>query len=950
MNRTILFDRHVELGAKMVEFGGWEMPVQYPTGILEEHLATRRRAGLFDICHMGRFTLRGEDALPLLQHVLTNNAAGLEVGRAQYTMIPDPDGGAIDDAYLYRFFAEEYLLVVNAANREKDWRHLEEQRRAFPRLELADRTGEIAMLSLQGPRSRQILLAVLDGAGRSQGGRRAAEARDGGSGRSQAAGPHQGRGRDAAGRLRLRVAEELLPQPRRNRLAAAAIAGRPVWIGRTGYTGEPLGFELFLPREQSAGVWDRLRQEGAAPVGLGARDSLRLEAGLPLYGHELGRDPEGNEIPVFACPLARFAVSLSPLKGDFIGRAPLARQQDAFRRLAQGDPSGHADLPRWIRPLALLDKGVARAGDPLFREGQQAGWVTSGTVAPYWKSEGEGLASRLTGQSGRRSIGLALVDSRLAEGVELEVEIRGRRVPARLVAHHLRSEAPPYARAVVYGPETKGGEAEAAGDTDVDVPPKPGRAEAAPPAPPAAASPGEVPPAVLHLLRQAADNTRWRQGECINLIPSEQTQSPLVRLLSVMDPVHRYGEHQRMRALANAEVFYYQGTDFIREVERRVEREMASYLGCREVEARPVSGQMANMVVFGALVDCRNRGDRRCEPRRLQSVLNYHILQGGHLSAQPMGALRDFVARDPLTERAAVVHFPVLPEDPYRMDVPRVRELVERHRPSLVILGRSMTLYREPVAEIRTFLDELSPDTLLMYDMAHVLGLVGPHFQQPFREGADVVTGSTHKTFFGPQRGVVGADLSEGDAKYPFWEAVRRRAFPGSVSNHHLGTLLGLLMAAYEMNHFKADYQPRVLANARALARALNEEGLAVAGDPGRGFTETHQVIVQVGYGQGVEAARNLERNNIITNYQATPREEGFTASGALRLGVAEMTRFGMQEEDFRAVARFIREVVRDSREVGKEVARFRRRFGELRYCFTGRQIEERLAELHALL
>ncbi len=660
-------------------------------------------------------------------------------------------------------------------------------------------------------------------------------------------------------------------------------------------------------------------------------------------------------------PIARFAVSLSPLKGNFVGRQALARQQQAYRRLVGGDLSGHADLPRWIRPLALLGKGVARAGDPLWRDGERVGWITSGTVAPYWLPVGEGAASRPGEQSGKRAVCLALVDSRLRDGEELEVEVRGKRLAGRLVPGHLRSDAPPYARALVYGageagrgpgggPPGPGAGGQAGGRPEDD------RLEGGPPpaagpsGPPGSTGAAAASAQVLLLLRQAADNTRWRQRECINLIPSEQTQSPLVRLLSVMDPVHRYGEHQRMKAFGDAEVFYYQGTDFIREVESRVEREMAAYLGCREVEARVISGQMANMAVFGALVDHLNRGDRRREPLRLQSVLNWHILQGGHLSAQPMGALRDFVARDPLSEGPAVAPFPALPDDPYRLDLARLPELIERRRPQLVILGRSMTLYREPVAEIRALLDEQGCDALLMYDAAHVLGLLGPHFQAPFDEGADVVTGSTHKTFFGPQRGIIGGRFAEGDPRWPFWEAVRRRAFPGSVSNHHLGTLLGLLAAAWEMNHFRDAYQPQVLANARALARGLAEEGLEVAGDPQRGYTETHQVIVQVGYGQGVEAARRLERSNIIVNFQATPREEGFTAAGALRLGTAEMTRFGLKEEDFRVVARLIREVVRDGRQVREEVVQLRRGFQELGYCFTGSQLEERLGELHALL
>ena len=148
-----------------------------------------------------------------------------------------------------------------------------------------------------------------------------------------------------------------------------------------------------------------------------------------------------------------------------------------------------------------------------------------------------------------------------------------------------------------------------------------------------------------------------------------------------------------------------------------------------------------------------------------------------------------------------------------------------------------MVLHPEPVAEVRQFLDAAGIPAVIMYDMAHVLGLVGPHFQEPFEEGADLVTGSTHKTFFGTQRGIVGARWAETDEKYELWEAIERRTFPGSVSNHHLGTLLGLLMAAYEMNHFKDAYQPAVIGNAKAFAVALHEAGLDVAGDPAVQYT-----------------------------------------------------------------------------------------------------------------
>ena len=877
--RTIFFDRHVALGAKIVEFGGWEMPVQYASGIVQEHLATRKQAGLFDVSHMGRFFVRGKNSLPFLQHVLSNNADALDVGESQYTLIPNETGGALDDAYLYRFVEDEYLLVVNASNREKDWDHLQTHARKMSDVELVDRTLETAMLSLQGPLSKNILAMLID-----------------------------------AGSL---------PDPLRNKLGTVMLSGVEIFLARTGYTGEPICFELFMENADALKIWDLLIEKGAFPVGLGARDTLRLEAALPLYGHELGEDPEQAEIPIFASPLSRFAVSLSPLKGDFVGRATLEKQFAALKKIFSHDFSLIEDLPRRIMPVALKAKGVARAGYKIFQGGDHVGFITSGTMVPYWHTKGEGLASALTDDHSLRGISLALLNSDIYEGDTLEIEMRGRRIPAVVVPYHMRSEAPPYARAIPWDQlhaEKK------------------------------AVSEAEHVTKARSLLDQAIHNTHWRQNECINLIPSEQTQSAITRLLSVMDPCGRYAEHKQVMAFSEAEVFYYQATDFIENVEKLLEEELRDYLGCPEVETRLISGQMANTAVFSALVDYINRADRKSEQRRIRKVMNNHIIRGGHLSAQPMGALRDFVARDPKTETPAVVNFPVLPEDPYKIDVPACRQLLEEHRPELIIFGKSMTLYHEPIADIRAMVDELDLDCTILYDMAHVLGLIGPHFQRPFEEGADLVTGSTHKTFFGTQRGIIGARFKEHEPEYELWHAIQRRAFPGSVSNHHLGTLLGMLMATYELNHFKNEYQENIIRNAKTFAAALNTCGLDVAGDPDISFTQTHQIILNVGYAKGPEIADRLEKNNIIVNYQAAPEEEGFTASGSLRMGVQEMTRFGMQPAHFEELAGLLHAVVIENRNVQKEVAVFRKQFVDMQYCFSASEFESEIQKLHQLL
>ena len=875
--KTVLHENHIALGATMVDFGGWHMPLQYREGIVAEHLATRRGAGLFDVSHMGRFTVRGAGALAFLQHLLTNNAAALDPGFAQYTMIPSDRGGALDDAYLYRFAPGEYLLVVNAANRAVDWRYLQDMRSGFPGTELEDVSERMAMLSLQGPSSRAILQGLI-GAGS-------------------------------------------LPEPLKNALATVSIAGKEILVSRTGYTGEPLGFELFLAAADAPRLWDLFLDKGATPVGLGARDTLRLEAGLPLFGHELGKDPAGAEIPIFACPLARFAVSFSPLKGAFVGQEALATQFAAYKKIKDEDYGSIADLPRIVVPFALRGKGIARAGFRVFRDGEAAGFVTSGTMVPYWKTDGVGLSTRFTGERELRAIGLMLADSRLKKDDIVEIEIRGDRVPAVVVPYHLRSDAPPHAMPILPCP--------------VEVCPRPG------------AGPWEA--KARDLVAKALENTRWRQSECINLIPSEQTASPAVRRLSLMDPAFRYAEHRPLPAFMDAEVFYYQGTDFIAGVEAMLNAEMARYLGCCEVEARVISGQMANAVVYSALLDYLNRSDRKVEPRRIRAVMNNHIIRGGHLSAQPMGALRDFVRIDPRLEKPAVVNFPVLPGNPYKIDVEAAKLIIAEHRPELIIFGKSMVLHREPVREISTVLREQGIDAIIMYDRAHVMGLVGPHFQEPFAEGADLVTGSTHKTFFGTQRGIVAANWREEEKRYALWETVRSRTFPGSVSNHHLGTLLGLLMAVYEMNAFRGPYQQAVIQNAKAFARTLSDTGLAVAGDPAISFTETHQVIVKVEYAKAVEAARRLEANNIICNYQAAPDEEGFTAAGALRMGVQEMTRFGMGPDDFQTLAGYIRDAL-GGRAVKEAAIAFRRRFLDMRYCFGDEAFGGLMETLHRMI
>jgi aminomethyltransferase len=823
------------------------------------------------------------EAIPFMQHVLTNNVMALDPGVAQYTLIQNEGGGAMDDAYLYRLeegdpsLETNYLLVVNAANKEKVWNWFFDHKRRFKNMVIEDKTDEIGMIALQGPHAKRVLEKIL--------------------------------------------LEDYtkLPDPWRNRLKVCELEGEhvQVTISRTGYTGEPICFELFLPAEKLRLIWERIlavgEEEGIVPVGLGARDTLRLEAGLPLYGHELGFDPQGIEIPIYAVPsAARLAMSFSRLKGEFIGKDILKRQFEEVTARESGKPLPPKErqlVPKRIFPITITGQGIARQGYEVFVKEELVGHVTSGTMVPYWVFSDRGILSEPTDEKKMRSIALGYIDVDFKEGQRIEILHRGKKFEGVIVERHLSSEAPPYAHPILIEEPKK----------------KPVVA-------------GNLKELTENLVNRVVENTRWRQRETFNLIPSETTPSLLVRLLTISDPSSRYAEHRLMKAFRESDVFYYQGTKLIGEVEVLVADELRRFIGCSEVEARVISGQMANTAVFSGIVDYLNRLDRRSEPRRIRKVMNHHIGRGGHLSAQPMGALRDFVAHDPMTERPAAIPFPVVKEDPYRIDLKKTKELLEEHKPELIVLGKSMVIYKEPLREIAEMTANMNPKPILLYDMAHVLGLIGPYFQEPFKEGADIVTGSTHKTFFGPQRGLISSNMSEGTKYEELWEAIVRRVFPGSVSNHHLGTLVGLLLAAYEMNAFKSDYQKAIITNAKAFARSLKDQGLMVEGNPRIGYTETHQVIVRVGYGKGPMMAERLEENNIIVNYQGAPDDEAFTTASCLRMGVQEMTRFGMKEDDFAQLAEYMSQVIVKDRSLAKEISQFRKRFIEMRYCLPEKE------------
>ena len=398
LKRTQLYDVHVAAGATMVDFGGWEMPIKYPTDIVAEHLYTRHFCSLFDVSHMGRILVDGPDAVPFLQHVLSSNVMALDLNQAQYAIIPNENGGAVDDAYLYRFEEDRYLLVVNAANTDKDLAHLNEQIKAY-NAKMTVITGDYAAIAVQGPKAKEILQVLSGG--------------------------------------------KAVTEPVKNALNTLDFEGRTVRVAKTGYTGEPIGYEVYVASAEAEWLWNRLIELGAKPAGLGARDTLRMEAGLPLYGHEMGLAPDGTEIPIFAVPLAKFAVNFAQEKGNFVGREALEKQFTAYQQIKDQDYTNLSVLPRRIRPIVLTGRGGMRGGMPVYQGDVQVGYVTSGTMVPYFTS-GE--------EHAMRAIGFAYLDSRVRTGDQVEVDIRGHRIAAAVPARHLSNTNPPYARPVLYEP------------------------------------------------------------------------------------------------------------------------------------------------------------------------------------------------------------------------------------------------------------------------------------------------------------------------------------------------------------------------------------------------------------------------------------------------------------------------------------------------------------------
>jgi aminomethyltransferase len=354
LRKTPLHARHVASKARLVPYAGWEMPVEY-TGIIAEHLAVRTAAGLFDVSHMGEIEVAGKGALELVQRISSNDASKLKVGQSQYAGLLTPEGTFLDDMVVYRMASIHFLLVVNAANVAKDYAWIAEQAKAVPDAAVVDSSSRYALLALQGPKSPEILQALT-----------AADVTD-------------------------------LPH---GHFTHGEVSNARALIARTGYTGED-GYEIFVPPAMADRVWQALmaagQDEGLVPCGLGARDTLRLEAGMRLYGNDIDETTTALEAGL------GWTVGWDKASGNGL---------DALKAQKAAGPA------RKLVGFELTGPGIARSGHPVVRDGQPVGRVTSGTQTPFLK----------------RSVGMAYVPADLAApGTEIQIDIRGRVVPARVV-------------------------------------------------------------------------------------------------------------------------------------------------------------------------------------------------------------------------------------------------------------------------------------------------------------------------------------------------------------------------------------------------------------------------------------------------------------------------------------------------------------------------------------
>ncbi|MGN1400701.1 MAG: glycine cleavage system aminomethyltransferase GcvT [Bacillus sp. (in: firmicutes)] len=353
LKKTPLYPVYRQYGAKTIDFGGWDLPVQF-SGIKEEHEAVRTKAGLFDVSHMGEISVKGPDSLAFVQKMITNDASSLTVGRAQYTALCYEDGGTVDDILVYKRGEEHYWLVVNAANTEKDFEWLQHNSEGYE-ISIENESASIAQLALQGPAAEQVLQKLTENT-------------------------------DLKSIAFFRFKENVL------------IAGKDVLVSRTGYTGED-GFELYCSADDAIHLWNAiLEAPEVKPIGLGARDTLRFEAGLPLYGQELSESISPIEAGI------GFAVKVN--KGTpFIGQQALKQQKE--------NGTG-----RKLVGVEMIGRGIPRHGYPVYAGDNLIGEVTTGTQSPTLK----------------KNIGYALVDRMFSDaGTEVTIGIRSKQIEAKVV-------------------------------------------------------------------------------------------------------------------------------------------------------------------------------------------------------------------------------------------------------------------------------------------------------------------------------------------------------------------------------------------------------------------------------------------------------------------------------------------------------------------------------------